>query len=738
MPQDLTSGTESVVSVQTPIATFTRVANEITSKPALLAEVSRPHLGTYPPPEVTQLLSRAYKLTSYNWSALGTTGAYHFPHDLFTAANLMTQLMTNFLFFRAKAVEITMKLSSTPYYQGALLVGWIPDTTSAVTAPTLQQLSNTPCVVLSASKQDSAVITIPWLSAVDYCRLNEAAPHELGSLFIRPLVQLVAPSGATDSLELTMYAKFIEPTVMGYTKQSSNKHRFNAESAKKDKEGIDAQSIVSSVSKVARSVPIIGDIWSPIADVLNSISGDLSKPTSNQAYTKVLMSSNENYCLAGGEFFGNPFSLYPNAQMEQGKTMYGMETSHMTVSELAQRPSLFDLWTINSVTPTWSTVVDIYGGPQILPGTYYNRYVANAHARWRGSMKYLFYFCCNAFHATKVRITLTYGSRVGIARNDDVPYQIVDVKGDTWHAVTVPYMRQFPWTTARDQSNAPTLSVTLESPITGDHLPATPTVYLVVFRASGEDVQFSRLGNAYIPALTKNLKERTGLHSVIKQTSFQERFKKTFDPIVPGCNFTTETGFTNSETTQTVSDCLKRFGNIDPQVHNGIQYYTLPEHLGDGATVLEPYHYFACLFRYFRGSRRLVLMERDPSTTRWYGMIIRPQNSGPLDQNFQAAGWGIQPYQQSIANGGPYSRTLRDAFEIPWYSTLPYSANTRISVAYPGYPDDVQVPTGSPPMLDFLVAGGDDFVALHLLWPLDHESGVEAVSTQRSSNTVDL
>lgn len=708
--QDLTSGTETVISMQTPIATFTRVANEITSTPSLLGELVRPHLGVYPRPEITQMLSRAYKLAPTIWQPGFTGSRYEFPKDLFAASNLMTQLMTNFVFFRAKAVEITLKLASTPYYQGALLAGWIPDITTSTPSPTVHQLSFCPNVVISASKQDSAIITIPWLAAVDYLRLTEAAPCELGGLFINTLVDLVPPVGATSSLQITVFAKFIDPEVTGYTKQSSNKHRFDSEAAKKDEQGIDAQSIVSSVSKIARKIPIVGDIWNPIADTLNSLSGDLSKPTSNQAYTKTIMNSQENYSFASGEFFGNPISLYPNAKMEQATTMYGMETSHMTVSQLAQRPSLYAGHAFNSVTPTWSVVVDPSIRDPTIPGPNYFNFVMKAHARWRGSMKYLLYFCCNAFHACKVRISLAYGTRAGIARDEDIPYQIVDIKGDTWHQLTVPYLRQFAWTHQAETILAPTLTVSLESPITGESLPATPTIFMIVFRAAGEDVQFSRLSNAHAAVPSSEVR-KASLKVPIKQTSFQDRFKKTFEPIVQGCQFATEHGFVNSETTLTVSDCLKRFGNAITRTHNGVEYHTLPEQTGGPlGSLLEPYHYFGTLFKYFRGSRRIVRLSKTSGF--WDVAIIRPYNSYIGDADFLVAGWGVVPFQTALT---------RDAFEIPWYSSIPYTANDRISVAYPGYPDDVILPSSAPSIdSSYLVCGGDDFVGLHLLWPIDY------------------
>jgi hypothetical protein len=645
-----------------------------------------------------------------SWSSASTVVSYHFPQDLFSAGSYISSLMTNFKYFYAKGVRILLRLSSTPFHQGALMVGWVPDTTTALTAPDIQQLSCCQPVILSASTQDTATIDIPWLAAIRKIKLSEVAPREIGSLFIRPLVALVSPVGASSTIEVSVYAQFIEPQVDGYIynaslvkKQASNKNRFSPEASTKDSKGIDAKGIVSTVSKVVRTAPIVGGIWGTIADVVNSIAGDLSKPTSNQAHTKVLQQPYENLSLASGESFPTPLSLYPNATMEQQLTMYGMETSHMTLAKIAQKPMLFDLYPLNATTPTYTTQVDPIVSGTLVGNPDYFKYIVYAHSRWRGSMKYSFYFCCNAFYTTRVRISIDYGtSASSISEKDDIPHKIVEIKGDTWHDVTIPFMRQFDWIPTGLATDAPNLTIALEAPIVGENLPLTPTIYLCIFRSAAEDVQFSKLQNAkpVTPFAFRGPPE--------KQVSLVNRFASAFPPILEGCTFGTESKYITPETTSTASDCLKRWSYATSASVAGITRYTYPclQTTAANNSYYEPYHYFARLFKYWRGSRRSLHCGTIDNTT-----INYPTNGVTPSTAAGFPGYGLDFALVSTT-------TTKQAIEVPWYSELPYQNNNRSTVAYPANPNDIYR-NGAFASDEFFVSGGDDFVCMHLLWPIN-------------------
>lgn len=576
------------------------------------------------------------------------------------------------------------------------MVGWIPDVTTALTAPTLQQLSACQPVILSASTQDTATITIPALHAVEWIKLTEVNPAEVGALVIRPLVPLIVPTGASSTIEVSIYARFINPQVTGYVKQMKKVH--NKEASKKDDKGIDAKATVNVFSRIARAIPIVGEVWSPIADILNVFAGDLSKPTSNQAYTKTI-ATNENAAFVSGEYFGDPLSMYPNAQMEQSATMYGMETSHMSITDLVKKPMLLQVVALSA----GNTTFPLYQDPKeclLLGLVDYVYYASLAHKRWRGSFKYSLYFCCNAFYCTRVRIQFYHGTRVGIANNDDLPHQIVEIKGDTWHDFTVPYQRQFLWSTTDSAMTLPTcpqVNVSLEAPIVGENLPATPTIYCCVFKSAGEDFQFAGLQNvdASLPNKTPEFYR--------KQVSLVNRFSKTFPPILEGCKFGTEHRFITPETTQTVSDCLKRWSTPHRTTLTGVVRYTYPAFMVPAthtSVAGEPYHWFAALYKYWRGGRRYAF---------WSGASAT--SSGISNVNY----YNTNPL--TYPGNGIIGAMSNPKIEVPWLSEQPFAPTSRLSCAYPGYPDDIFVGTSYPADTNAVVSGADDFVCLHLLWP---------------------
>lgn len=675
---------------------MTTVANEVKTE-VQPEPLKRPASMNHPDANILGELTRLYKLTSYNWTSTSVGTTRNFPKDLFTASTYMTNMSTNYKYFRADGVRIIFRMSSTPYHQGALMIGWIPDTTTALAAPSLTQLSACNSVVLSASVQDTATIEIPWLAAVDWCNLiTEANPQEIGSVYIQPMTALIYPVGTSDTVEVSIYAQFINPRLSGYVKQSA-KSRTNTEAAGKDQKGVDFKSIVSPISKMVRNVPEIGAIWSPIADVINSVAGDLSKPTSNQATTKNIQTSMENLSLSNDEFFGQPLSLYNNAKMEQHKTMYGMDSTHMTMSELAQRPMLHQQAVMTAITPQWGVVVDAITGKPSTVAPDYLAYTAMAHARWRGSIKYLFMFICNAYYTTRVRFYLSYGTRAGIAQSDDLPHQIVEIKGDTKHEITVPYQRQNTWTQTGNNTDAPILYYALEAPIVGASLPATPLIHVLVFRAGGEDIQFSQLQVAH--DVTPYALDGTPI--VKKQCSIRSEFSKPFAPFIPGCSFSTEANFITPEQTVTISDAIKRFVKPFQAVVNSLNRYTYPAMMITSiGTAYEPYHFFVNLFKYWRGSRRFHSIPPDNARLTIF-------SNGTTTTDLGGNGLAIR--------SASYVDTLR--VEIPWYSNHPYINTNRISVAWPSYPNDL-ISSTSMTNDQYLVAAGDDFVGLYLLWPM--------------------
>jgi len=230
-------------------------------------------------------------------------------------------------------------------------------------------------------------------------------------------------------------------------------------------------------------------------------------------------------------------------------------------------------------------------------------FITMSNRHWRGDIKYSIQFLCPPFYSARVKVFTTQQNSVGVVDSGDLPSKIVDIKGDTWIDFTVPFMHLTHWRSPISEAYGPyyygpTLTIQLESPIYGSSLPATPVLYVNVFRAGGENTQFTALRGV-----------RSNVYADRKFTSncsLNEHFSKPFPGLIDGVSTTTELGDVAVEQTNTISDCLKRTNNWIPDTsltaHPGAfpagtsnaNWYTLGG---------EPFNYFASCFRYWKGGR---------------------------------------------------------------------------------------------------------------------------------------
>ena len=194
-------------------------------------------------------------------------------------------------------------------------------------------------VVINASTQDSVKMTIPWLCPLDWYDSQYMATTTsaiIGSLYIYELNALVATSaGQAASIPVNVFASFINPRVTGFT---SDMNAPNTEAKTRASSGLDAKPVVSAVSKILRKVPVIGSAYGMVADAVNAFAGDLSKPIIQTAPVPYFGDSNVNYNQADGLTVAKELTLYHNSQLHTSPTFEGMQTQHMTLSEMAQRP----------------------------------------------------------------------------------------------------------------------------------------------------------------------------------------------------------------------------------------------------------------------------------------------------------------------------------------------------------------------------------------------------------------
>lgn len=554
----------------------------------LLRSITNPFDDNTP----TAMLTRLYDLGTVDWTTTMTPTIYQFPKDLFAVTNI-ARLLKTFRYFRG-GVKIHLKLNSTPYHQGSLIVGWLPSLT--FTSPSVKFLSMCNSVVLSASIQDSCDIEIPYLWPQHYIDLEFPQDFEIGSLAIMPLNTISSPSTITTTVKLSVFAGFVDPEIVGFQQQSTAKKKRNKE-AEARSTSVDVPGVAQVVSPILRSLPVIGAVYNPIADFINSLSGNLSKPTSTNQIQKTTRIAYSGFAVVDGVDCCEPMGMYGQSKLSVDTSLITKETSNMSITAYAMRPALYDQF---SISTTLGVVWTAYAHPYFVNSTVpiipdHLSFAAGSFKRWRGGIKYCFHIVSNAFSSARVRVSMVHNG-VSVTPDGDVPSRVVDVKGDTFIDVCVPYLNRSLWSPTVPPSDdylKSLLMIQFEvlTPVLGGTLPADGFMDVNVWRAGAEDMAFNQLINA-------SKLYGDDLSSFVQQSFMGKHFSKRFESCCK-YNQSTEEGLASSEKAMTITDCLKRYCS-------GADTTDMwPGKLASYTYGREPYHYWANTFLFWRGARRL-------------------------------------------------------------------------------------------------------------------------------------
>lgn len=692
---------EAIPVSQPGLMAFEESANVVKNDSSHNVSIERSISNPFPVDVPRELLERSFPVATIAWNSVMTTQIINFP-GAFLSVPTITNVLNRFAWMRA-GVHIEIKMQSTPYHQGSLLVGWLP---CAGTAPptTLQMISGYDCTVLSASTQDSCSYDIPYLHPCDWITssISTTANADICSLFITQLNPLLTTASTIPlSIPLLVFASFKNIEVTGYQSQMKTGPRFskNTEAQKKSEHGEDTKSIVTTASKILRKIPIVGDVYSPIADLVNTFAGDLSKPTTTETPCSSVHPYYSDVNHGAGLTQATTLSLYPNPQISQAPKMFGMETSHMGVSDIARRPLLYDQITFNGTVVNWEVAVDPFTTGAVITGRDYLNSMSTLHRFWRGSVKYLIHFCMPAFFSCRVRFSIDFMGGGTPNNFGDLMTRFIDVKGDTWEEVTVPFMNRTTWCDRTATSFVPYFRIFQVTAIVGSGAPATPVMYVNIFRSGGEDIQFAGVLNVGSFALEPT-KARIGYNNQYNnQMHLGKRFTNQFPCLNKGVTQSVEKGQCMVETSGSVSDILKRHQNTS----------ALPYYPGTTGNNLAPLGFLSQFFMFWRGGRILRHIHYE-STTYQSGFYLMMGNA--TDWNIENA-W-------APAYSAPTMLFQPEAVHVPYYSAQPYyplqqGNNFTTATAYVSPPVDallrVNTDTGNATTL----AGADDHVWLFLV-----------------------
>jgi len=183
---DSAGGGEDGPTHQVQITKFVEAEPEVTVSTQTLPQ--KDYLKTVNPfPNVDlTVLRRKYRVATMVWSSsLASNLILNFPQTL-NNVNYIADVLQTFKWMNA-GVELEIRINSTQFHFGALMVSWIPNTNSdtAHANDFIQQSGNHP-VVLSASTQNSATIKIPYINPDSYYQIAGSTSN-IAKVWITPL-----------------------------------------------------------------------------------------------------------------------------------------------------------------------------------------------------------------------------------------------------------------------------------------------------------------------------------------------------------------------------------------------------------------------------------------------------------------------------------------------------------------------------------------------------------------------
>jgi len=183
----------------------------------------------YPDQGLAPLLSRPYLTQYFNWTGSSAIGALiatlSYPHDLFTIPNIASKL-DRFKYFRA-GVHVEIRLNSTTFHSGKLLIVWCPhwnpgNTQNQLIDDDMYALSALDNITMSACANETVAFDIPYVAPSAYFDLTRPSTSGspgygfFGTVKLFVLAPLVLTGNATTpSLTVTVFSNFINPEPAG-------------------------------------------------------------------------------------------------------------------------------------------------------------------------------------------------------------------------------------------------------------------------------------------------------------------------------------------------------------------------------------------------------------------------------------------------------------------------------------------------------------------------------------------
>ena len=433
----------------------------------------------FPDQTPVSILERLIRVGVFTWQ-IGVPFAQilSFPQALWVPTTISA--LRTLRYMRAD-VEVQVRLNSSPFQYGALLVSWLPNHSNSSHCQTLIQQSGNNPVVLSASQQTSVTFTIPWTCPHAFFEATQnplfmAPPNgsSIGRVNISQLTPLrVVASDTSPSAEVSVFARFVNvQTAACVTAQSEAKTK----SIENIIDGVTGTKVASQLFPLVKS----------LSELLA-----FDFPPSLQA--KQNMQITMGHVTQGKGLETAPYlSIEPDARLPHPGNMIGNRLDCVSLYEVIQRPMLRRVLDFTNQTPDDSEICRPMVPTDIQPD--YVAFVSNMFRFWRGGLKYCLQFFTSPMISGRFRVSLLHFAPTVSAdtkTSGDIISKTVDVKGDTTVMFSVPYL----WSTfyravgTDDAVLFPLLRVEMITPIFTSDATITPHIYCAIWRSADKDFQ---------------------------------------------------------------------------------------------------------------------------------------------------------------------------------------------------------------------------------------------------------
>jgi len=596
---------------QTPTMSFGEVGT--TTEQSTSGYASSAHgVGHF---ENTRVLERMVRLTELTWST--TSSGFLYSTDINQKLEQIVRnqnILSQFEFMRS-GIEVTIRLNTNQFYYGALGVVLFPFG-GLSTGARVDELMVLDPSIISASSAESVVKTYKYCYPNAWMEVNNVDASEYPViLHIEVLAPLTSvSSNMPDSINVQVWARFIDVELSYPTNDSLTflkRRRFRAESksfpsvrfpkkGKGNHPAMDSDSGVNSIDGVIRAVEsvTIGDAISEVKSLASfvtenwgSVVGALGmifdKPDQSDYQMPVIVEGSKDLFVSDIADTNVSVSLYKTRYVDPSSGRMPM-TKSWTVSDYSRIPGLRQPYMTYAAQGDANSIFLIQSHPDNTTYKIPLDYAYLASRQWRGSVKVCLQFFTSAFISARFVVQYINGGEFPSSfptEYDSGLSKVINVKGDTVDTITLPWLSSWWWTSHPD----PQIKITCSSAIASTDTVTSPLIYLLLWVAGGDDIQFAfprvvrytEWNNA--PPPTKLVKERekgdlrkstVGVRKFRAEAAMGSIFQKTFPPMGENAHYDIDRGFATAEMMGAITDVAKRYSNLS--FYNGGDYSTTP------------------------------------------------------------------------------------------------------------------------------------------------------------------